>query len=366
MAVSITTLPEYPTTKTAARVSFALSGGGNYVRVWLTDAPSASKYKAELTDQQAPRLKQFEGGVADKWDFRPDVGGSYLFAIQEITRGTTYGGGYKAAPGYPGSGSYPGEVLVTESTATIRAGQRLEMPVGVGGDTAKLGLYVWDATIRATTVGVHGEVTPALLNPSSDKARAAIAASTVVTALAALSGVAAATALGTLSTVANNIIDKFNAHRVQGGVHAANDTANVISGSFKNASSPDALKKTIGEILKKLDRHMRNDDGNGTGSTSYHTNADQTNTLIAPPPGDIAGCVVALADAWRAYEAHRVQGGSVHSSNDTTNTLTALAALPDLHRAFLVQIQPASPTPPSTANSGVVTLVSGAGMKEST
>lgn len=361
MAVTITTSPVYPTTKAPTRVRFALSGGGNFVRVWLTDAPLGSKYKTELTSTGQARIALFSGGAAEIWEFQPDRGGMYLLAIQEITRGASaFGGGYKGDPD-----GYPSETLIGESSVTARFGQRLEMPVGVKGDIATLGLWVWDSTIRATTEAVQGEMTPALFDPKSERAKAAVASTGVVTALAALVDTTSTTALGTLSTILNEMIDDFNAHRTQGGVHAANDTVNVIASSFRNANNEDALKRSVAELVKKLDQHMRNDNGSGTGTGAYHTNADMVNTLIAGPPGNMAGVISSLADVWRAYEAHRVQTGSVHASNDTTNTLTALPKLLDLHRNFLAHIQSAAPAAPPTANPLAVTLVSGAGMKES-
>lgn len=364
MAVTIATSPAFPTTKTPAQVSFALTGGGNFVRVWLTDAPEGSKRKTELTSTGQTRIAVFSGGASEVWEFQADKGGAYLLAIQEITRGASnYGGGYKGDPN-----AYPSETLIGESSVTLRFGKRLEMPIGARSDLATLALWVWQDTIRPTTVVLHGEATPALLAPKTERANAAASSANVVAAVMALTvptNLTASAALGTLSTILNEMIDDFNAHRTQSGVHSSNDGDNVIASSFRNATNEESLKRSVAELVKKLDQHMRNDNGAGTGSAAYHTNADMVNTLIAGPPGNMAQVIGSLADVWRAYETHRVQTGSVHSSNDTTNTLVALPKLLDLHRAFLAHIQSPAPTAPPTANAGAVVLVSGAGMKES-
>lgn len=368
MAVTIATSPTYPTTKAPARVTFILTGGGNFVRVWCTDAPEGSKLKTELTSTEQSRILAFEGGAADVWTFAPDKGGVFVFAAQEYTRGASaYGGGYKGDPR-----GYPTETKIgSESTLnTLRVGQRLEMPIGVKGDTATLVTWVWDINVRETSAALHGEVTPALVNPKSERARTAIALPTVTAALDQLATVGnAVTLLGDASTIATNIIDKFNAHRTQAGKHDANDADNVIAASFRNPSTEAAWKLSVAEILRMLDRHMRNDNSAGTGSAAYHkvggiVLADWTDGLVAGPPGDIPGVITALADAWRAYEAHRVNT-LVHVASDTTNTLTALPKLHDLHRAWLAALQPTGLTVPATANSGAVVLIHGAGMKES-
>jgi hypothetical protein len=112
-----------------------------------------------------------------------------------------------------------------------------------------------------------------------------------------------------------------------------------------------------------------NGQGQGPGSGNYHTvssvkGGDWTNKPIARSFGDTAQARIALADCWRAYEAHRATTGAIHNSADSTNTLSALPPLLALDRAFLSEIQKASPTAPATANAGVTVLVHGAGFTE--
>lgn len=371
MAVSFSTqTPTYATVNTGASVTFSLSAGGNFLRLWCTAAPDGAKLKSELDQSSAARVFVFEGDATATWKFMPDAGGVFVFAAQEYTKGATPGfrGAYTGDP----RGFETETKIGSEASLSIQIGQRITQKLGVGSDTATLAIHVFGATIRATTFDVHGETTPFLLEASTTKAKTAVVDATVLSSLAALvagGGVAAATALGTLSSIADDIIQKFNAHRSQATVHAANDPTNVISRAYESPTTPASLQRTVAEILRMLDRHMRNDDGSsaGTGGVAYHfvgsiNRADWANALIAQPPGDLTACIVGLSDAWRAYEGHRVNTG-VHTSADTVNTLTALSPLLTLHKAFLSSIQATSPTPPNTANAGVVTLVHGGGFK---
>lgn len=363
MAVSIASQsPAFATTKKAARVTLTLNGGGNFFRIWVTNAPLGSALKTKLQQGSLSRLEVFSGSPADIWEFEADKAGAYVFTAQEYTRGgVTFGGGFKGDPD-----GFSSEVKVgVEGALTLRFGQRLTMPIGFGQDRATLVLWVWDATIKPTTFDLHGETSPAIQGATTSRAITAASSTGVTTALTALENVTATTALGTLTTVLNEMIDDYNAHRVQGSVHSANDTNNVIASSFKGANSEAALKRSAAEIIQKLDRHMRNDNaGAGTGSAAYHSTADGTNALLTGPPGSLAETIGALADVWRVYEAHRASGTPIHSAADSTNTLAALPKLLDVHRQFLAMTQPLAPSPPETANAGAVTLQHGAGMSE--
>ena len=362
MAISLITSPQYPTTRKKTNVTFSASGGGNYVRVWVTDAPPGSTFKTQLDEAGATRLQVFDGDVSGTWYFAPDAGGVYTFATQEYTKGASgYGGRYEGDPEGYGSETKIG----TESTRTINVGERLTMPVGTSGHRATLVLWVWDDTIRATTYELHGEVSPALIDSTTPRAETATIASAVKTALTALVDMSANTALGTPSSILANIRTKLNAHIGSGAFHSNADSDNTVAASFANASSIDGAAKMVSELSSKLDRHQRNDSGSGTGSAGspYHNSsgADLTHSRLISSASEVADTIAAIADVWRVYEAHRADA-TVHTSADGTNTLTALPKLLDLHRAFLVEIASTSPTAPAAANPGVTLLVHGAGM----
>lgn len=360
MAVSLATTPAYPTRKAAVAVS--TSGGGNFARIWVTDAPTGSELKARLTESGSSRLKIADIDNGKTFDFQADRGGTYVLATQEYTKGAAaHGGAYSTDPDADASETKVG----AEGSTSLTFGTKLTGAAGTGEHKATLTVWVWGTTIRATTASIHGETTPSLTEPTTNRARIACADSNVVSALSALSGVAAATALGTLSTVYENIRAKFNAHLTQATVHQSNDTDNDVTTHYSSPSDV-GLPQACQELAKRIRQHYTNDDGSGFGTAGYHKAtpvADLKNLPLAPPPSDVAGCVLFLADAWRSYEAHRVST-TVHNSADSTNTLTALGALLNLHRYFLAATASHTPTAPSTENAGAVTLSAGAGMTE--
>lgn len=359
--------PTHPTPGKPVRVTLTLTESGtNFVRIWITDAPIGSEHRRKLDEGSTTRIEVFAGAASDVWSFEGDRAGSYVFTAQEYTKGGLgFGGGYAGDRRADGRAPQQETKVGAESLFSISLMQRLTMRLGAGENTATLALHVRGTTITATTIEAQGELTPAIVNPSSARARTAAVSTDVVTALNALAETTGSDALGDLKTILNEMIDDFNAHRTQSGVHSANDTNNVVLAGFKNASTDAALIRSAAELVQKLDRHMRNDNaGAGTGTAAYHSAADHTNTLVTGPPGSRAQVIAALADVWRAYEAHRVQTG-VHSSNDTTNTLAALPKLLNLHRRFLEVVAAGTPSATAVDNAGAVTLMAGAGMEAS-
>lgn len=367
MAITLTSEPSLPLAGKTVKLTLTPSGGGNYVKLLCSDAPQGSALRNELDETGATRVAVLEGDTGKRHDFTPDKPGAYVFVALEITKGaaaTDPGGGYPGAPA-----GYLSETPVSSTTVTLRVGSRLTMPVGAGADTGEIVLYVWDATIRPTLASTHAEISPRINDPKTDRARNAALSSGVVAALAALSGVAASTAVGTLSTVVTDLIDKFNAHLTQATVHAANDSNNAIDGAYRNPSTPEALKQSVNELLRKFKRHILNDNSAGPGSAGYHAPGsnragDWAARPIAENTGDLAQTLIALAGLHRHYETHRATAGTIHNNADGTNVATALPALPALHSAFIAELVKTAPTAPSTANAGAVTLVSAAGMRE--
>lgn len=362
MAINFGTTPTYPLP--GAISITVVCTVGNFWRAWLTDCPRDSVLYTKLTAAGGLRLQLAEGTSSVPLKITFDVPGVYTLRIQEYTKGASATrGGYVEAPQ-----NFATETKISEETAkTVIVGSRLECELGVGGDRARLLVHVWGDTIRQTFTESHGVVSPSVIGWTNDKARTSALAVNVANSTAALIGVTAATALGSASGALDNIISKFNLHRVQSGVHAANDTDNVISTAYKSASSPEALWRSISEVVRLLRRHMLNDSGTGTGSAAYHNpgtvnTVDWTNLPNHTGAGDVAPALAAIGAIWNAYEAHRVS--TIHATSDTTNTLTALTKILQVHADFGAALQSASPSVPASANSGAVVLVHGAGFRE--
>lgn len=373
---SLSTEPTYPVPGRKMRVVFALTESGtDYLRVWVTDAPQGSELKKELDDSGKARSQVFEGDGNSAWEFAPDRGGCYRLTVQEYTRGaSTHGGAYEDDPN-----AAPSETKVgSESSLTLYVGQKLVSQLGVGGDVADLVLYVFDSTIRATTLEIQGEVSPRIENPSSDRARSAMVDSSVQTNLAALDGDVVATAIGTVSTIASDIVTNFNSHLDQASVHQNDDEDNGVNPGFGSAVTPETMPRVLTETLTKMRRHMLNDAGSGPGTvndgadppvlTPYHdvggAKFDWTNLPLFVSVGDTASSYRALADIWRAYEAHRVST-TVHDAADSTNDLAALPALLTVHRYFFAALAALTPTVPDTQSTGAQLLITQTGAKES-
>jgi len=365
MTVSMKTTPEFPPPDRAMKLTLTASLG-NHVRLFCTDAPTGSALRSKL-DAIQKRLVYNSVTLAHEpsrrrlvvaavtsgipFSFAPDVGGKFIFLAQEITRGASVaGGGYQDSPG-----SAPSETIVGETTLELYVGQRMTLPIGAGADTCTLVLWIWNDRVRATTAAVHGEVSPTLTEVSTSRVRAAIEAPAVMTALSALAGETASAALGDLDATFSDIVSNFNAHLVQAGVHATNDVNNDIAAGAGSQASND----TINEALASFRRHFRNDANDlvspllGDGTSSYHSG--YFSTPIVASPRNQAERVLAVADLWRAFEAHRIS--AVHTAPDTVNVLNALAKIPALAAALLTELASVSPTPAAWQSTGAQGLL---------
>jgi hypothetical protein len=373
---SFAATPTYPVPG-VVKLTFTLTeSGANHIRAWLVDAPKGSALKAQLVDSQRSRIEIYSGpgGATDEAVFEPDKPGGYRITMQEYDKGASdYGGGYQDSE----DGYQTEAALGSGATDTLYVGQRMTQGVGYGASTGQLLVYVFDDQIRATSVEVQGEASPEIINTSNDAARIAALDSDVQTQLAALDDAVVSTVVGTISASIDNIITRYELHRVNATYHATTqDTDNTIDASFFNPSGPAGLVASLNEIRLKLDLHMRNakESTPATGTQAYHDptagkRADLVNMILAPPAdaADMSTVYALLGDIYRAYEAHRVSETptGVHDADDPT-ALNALAALPDLHRYYCDSLRQANPTLPagSTEQTGAVELTQTAGFKD--
>jgi hypothetical protein len=343
---------------------------GNFVRVWVTAAPKGSKLEGRLAlDTQNARVQVWgdaakgEGGVSDTWHVELDKGGAYVFTLQEYQRGgSSFQGGYEGDP----SGYTTETKIGAEVSQSIYIGERMSMRLGTGSHGfADLIVYAWAGTIRQTTIALHEETTPAVLNPTTRRAEAAVYSSTVAASVAALIDLPTADLLPNIDALIDEMIDAIPDHfgNVGGVWHGALGVPDTINGTEianlpRAPTVPEGFARAAQVLRLRLSRHMENE---SDGSESdRHTYPDFANALIAqsPPPGSSNPATIwaAIADVWRAYEAHR-QLAAVHNVADTTNRLlTTLDPLLVIHRDFLEAMLPLSPTAPSIANPGVTDL----------
>lgn len=365
MTASVTTLPVAAIANRECKLVLTATVG-NFVRIWCTDAPPGSKLRSELDATGATQVSVASGDAGQQVSFTADKGGAYVFRVEEITKGASvYGGVYDTDPN-----KAPSEAIVgTPAVETLFFASALTCNLGVGSDTAELLLYVRDTQVIATTLDLHGVVSPTLRNTKTGMAKVAAESSAVRVAVLALVGVAV-TVLGDTESWLNSLLQRFNAHLTQSGVHSANDTNNAVPTAFANASTTEAQKKTVSALRKSLDNHMRNDNPAattpGTGSAVYHAGAggeaDWANALLPAGASDQLSLLVSAADAYRAFEAHRLS--NVHNSSDTVNVVTTPSALLALHVAFARQLATQSPVNPGNEHAAKSLLMSGGGFKE--
>jgi len=369
--------PAYPVPERACKLRFTLTEAGtNYVKVWCTAAPDGSELARKLDDKRVrdpstgvltdARVKVYEGpgGAENEIAFEPDVGGKYLFTAQEYTKGAAaHGGGYQDSPS-----SYQSETAAPAASALIlTVGNRMTHRLGTGANTAELVVYVWASMVLPTTLAVHGEDTPAIINPSSSLARTAAINSTVQAQVATMVGATVTTILGTISDVINNMLTRWNIHVASAAFHAAPDTENDVAVSFRSPIGVSGSQTSANMLLRKLRNHFGNTrDGEEIGNDGWHAPgasayADLANMPIAGQAGDAASLYALAGDLYRAYEAHR-PSLTYHSAADNT----ALAVAPPLvllHRYFFDCLRQGAPTAASTENQGRVTLAQTAGFK---
>lgn len=363
MAITLTTVPTYPVPGKKVRVTFVSTYHGNWIRVAITAAPKASSWAKELENSPDTRKRVYEGDSSQEWIADCfDAPGIYTLYLEDLTKGTPYGGSYAGDP----LGN-PTETINGSSSVYLAFGQKLTAIVGTAQDNATLTTWVWTTTIRPTVASEYStdEVTPSLTAHSSPRARNACQASAVTTQLAALSNQSAQTVTGTWSTIIDNIIDKFNAHCASATFHAVADTYNQILPEYKTPATPERTSEVLAYVRRKFEAHCKNDnDTSGTvGSVSCHKKGDWNNLPIVTGPSDPLSNGLNMADLWRCYENHRAST-AVHNSADSTNTLSTLPALLELYRLILVELAKSTPSVASTENQGAIELVQMAGMKE--
>lgn len=363
MTVTVATIPDPAIAGRPSKLLLTASAG-NFVRVWCTDAPRGSKLRNELDKTGASRVIVVQGVDSGRpVDFTADKGGAYVFRVEEFNKGAaSYGGGYEGDPN-----GAPEEDMLSVGAPTIYFAAPLVCKLGTGQDTAELLIHVHNETIVATTDQTHGVVSPILRSPASPKARIAADSTTVRTLVAALVGVSASTALGNVENAIDDLRNKLNAHLIESGLHDNDDTVNEVLAAFLNPSSLESQKRSLAEIRRRLDNHVRNDNPEetppGTGSGDFHTSVDWSGLPLPGSPSDQNGVLVFLADAHRAYEAHRLSE-TAHTAADTANPANAASPLVALHSAFVAQLAAFAPDTPPNEHPAKATLINGGGFTE--
>lgn len=365
MPAAITTVPTYAVPKNRTNVVITpANGNANFVRLWATTAPEGTAIRKRIDANKLRRDLVYQGppGSLHPWRFNFEKGGAYTLKLQEYERGNAWGGGYEGDP----RGAPSETQLGIEQDHSLYVAQRMTQQLGVSPDTADLVLYVVNETTRETLAAVHGENTPTIENPSSDKARLAAFEADVLTQLGNLKNQAILTSqLYPLFTTVNGWIDSFAAHSASAVFHQNADVQTGLTAfkvSSAGVSSPAAAAPAVNELRSRFALHIQNatkaspTPGSVTTHDQSSLNMDPTNQLlpITADPGDPTTVLLAMADFLRCYELHRL--ASMHESADSTNTIATSSPLLTMHRKFLEALTELSVTAPPGQSLGATEL----------
>ncbi len=374
---TVTLIPTYPIPNRPTQLVFnAQQSGCNFVRVWVTVAPTDSTFDKSIKSTLDPRnrVEVFSDTPGSDFPLNTifDKGGKYTFIIQEYKKGSGYGGGYQGDP----DGSDLEVSLGSEYTVFVYVGQRMTQVIGPPQLRATINVWVWDSNIRATHKSIHGEDTPSITaTPLTDTVKLAIESDSVKSALLNLVDKHVDSVVGDLETMVDLYWTKWNTHVQNSHYHLDADTFNKLDSSLATAFTPNTLKDFVNKAISYQRLHFTNDNSwdidtaragitVGPGLGEFHTKTDRPNITLYSSVGNFDEAYGALVDLIRCYEHHRNWPG-VHDNNDNTNKITGLSYLMKVHDAYLEVIASSDSTPPAAQSTGAQLLISGAGFKES-
>jgi hypothetical protein len=252
---------------------------------------------------------------------------------------------------------------------SLHVGRRVTFKLGRQPDTATLVFFVWNDTIRATTLAVHGETTPTVINPSTPKAKTAANGTLVLDTVEELIDATVESARGsdtTLGLLAYNIWNATTGHygTLTDGIHSAADNDNIVGTSYVPTTlSPSSLEVYVNQALNSLRRHMTNDgDGTGAGSasSSYHVSgiADWGHVPLMTGVHGPEDTYIGLSECVRCYEYHREETTVHNGFADEVNTInTTPPTIMSIEIEFLIVLASSSPDPAVGEASGVALML---------
>lgn len=334
------------------------ASGTNFIRYSVTSAPEGSELWKKLKASKAARKEVDVGDYGVPFRIKFDRGGVYTFFVEEIQRGSAFNGDHEGD-----TDGAPSETLLASSSKVVYVGQRLDLKMGFGPDTAKLRVYVFNDSVRATNLAEHDIVTPDLVEPTTQKARNAC--TYVGSNIDVLVDETYTDILGNVNTVFGSLRATLADHMGNATAHNGADTYNPLNAAY-GASSPAVASASISALRRSLESHMSDTDETGPGEGGYHDASDNRTRFAAPGAStDRLSQMVALSDIWRVYEIHRLTASGVHNSADVTNVAAALPPLMDLHRQFIEGLETTTPTVPNSINSAAAYLTQMGGFVES-
>ncbi|HEY3494755.1 MAG TPA: hypothetical protein VGK73_08725 [Polyangiaceae bacterium] len=347
--------PEYPIPGQDVAISFTgLDADTNQLQVNATMAPIGSELRKRIDAARGEVVDVYSGSTTDPWRFKPDKGGVYTFELLEFQVQPSSGALFAGDPA-----GAPRPALQAKTTVLLYVGERLSLKMGEAPNQLDLVVFVWNNTVRATSVPVHGVATPALENPTSPAAASAKYDATLLLLVEAMGGTTTSSILGTFATDFANLKTSWNAHLADATAHNNADTLRTI-GSGWSAATTKGAPAAINELRRLMVAHM----GSLTIPAAnpvdppvpIHDAIDGTTVFQS------AGCqegrasqYFALADAVVRLAEHKAIGAPVHNSADAAAAPT-IGPLTTIMARYITALRLTSPTLPPARNPGAATL----------
>lgn len=359
--------PTYPVPGQRCEITFSgLNSATNQITLYPISAPEGSRIRENIEAKSGQRVEEYTGKSSLPWVLTPDVGGRYEFTLEESTIGDPRGRAFDLDT----RGS-PDPVITQTSTVSFFVGERMAFRLGQYPDQAKLNCYVWDETIRATTLAAHGEDTPALSGGTSPRAGIAILDSDLVAAAAAMANTTVSAFIGVFSDDFDACRNEYDEHVLQvtgfGGIHV-NQGDTFVCGAGVTAANVVTAEQGLSTLRNLL-----------VGHASALINADESELHLIYPDGGAeafqtsgsagsrADQYTALADIVNRLEEHvgPASFGLWHTDALLPGTVTGLSPLLALCRLYLLALRVEIFSVPDGRNAGAARLEQLAGFEKS-
>lgn len=322
--MAITQDPSYPISGQIVSLTITgATGSTDATRFEITSVPDNSGLDTGMLTDDAGDPAQ---------SFTPDAPGAYEVTAYDYRR-------YIGTPAYAGDPvGEARDLLVATQSGTVYVGDVMDLPIRGAGHEVKLRLTVVDGTVRAAE----------LVEPTTDVARYALLDTTVLAAVSALEGEAAASLGESIVTDVTAFATAFNAHLSSPDAHPSPDETNPLAGA-ETSSVAGSIRRLM-ELGEHYERHLVTDD------IWHEDTVDYEHLPIAAKATDVAGAYVYLADMRRVYPEHINDVPGLHPELDAAADLSADSPLTDAVQAVLAYFASETPTAPSGANPGALTL----------
>ena len=347
MPASLVVAPQYPIPGRECTITFSgLASGTDKIQLFPVSAPVGSALRESIDASKGVRTEIHSGPAGVPWKFAPEVGGVYTFTLQETS--------IQPAAGSLFQNDTTGAPLpqITQSgQVVLYVGEAMQLTLGESPDEVTLKLYVWNDTVMATSVAVHDEDTPALIEPTSPTADSASYDEELLETVGLLVGKTGTQIAGTLAADFATVRDLYQAHAASVTAHTNNDDVNTISDGW-TATNDKTAAAAINELRSVIAGHTTQLED--LAEAEIHSRIDGETAFFASGAGASRGSkFFALADALVRLRDHADLSGP-HAS--VVAVAGAVGPLTDVHVKYIKALQKGSPDSPDARNPGASIL----------